>query len=103
MQFMTYFELSENLSESERLGASGKIMEKGLFPPEGLNVISWTSSPDLWGVLICEAETVEQVVRGIAVWRLAVPGFFKMTKTAPAMPVQEILPLIGEISQTING
>ncbi len=103
MQFITYFELNENMSEAERLAGSAKVMEKDLFPPEGMTIINWTSSPDLWGVLICEAETMEQVVRGIAVWRLAVPGFFTSTKTAPAMPVQEILPLIAEINQTVNG
>jgi len=34
MQFITYFELNDNTSESERLAGAGKIMEKGLFPPE---------------------------------------------------------------------
>jgi len=54
---MTYFEHNEDLSEAERLGGAGKIMEKSLFPPEGVNVISWLSSPDLWGVVVLEADT----------------------------------------------
>ena len=103
MQFITYFELNQNLFESDRLGGAGMVMEKGLFPPEGMNIISWMSTPDMWGVLISEAETVEQVMRGLAVWRAAVPGFFESTKTAPAMPVLEAIPIAGEINQTING
>ena len=94
---MTYFEHNEDLSEAERLGGAGKIMEKSLFPPEGVNVISWLSSPDFWGVVVLEADTVEQVIRAIGVWRAAVPGFFKLTRTAPAISVQDIIPLGAEI------
>ena len=83
MQVITYFEVNENTLESERLAGAGKIMEKGLFSPEGVNVLSWIATPDLW--------------------RASVPGFFKTTKTAPAMPVQEIIPLTGEINQGVNG
>ena len=103
MQFLTYFELNENTSEADRLAGAGKIMEKGLFPPEGVNIISWMATPDLWGVVILEADTVEQVVRAIGMWRAAVPGFFNSTKTAPAMAVQELIPLSGEIIQSVSG
>ena len=102
MQFITYFELNENVSEADRLAGAGKIMEKGLFPPEGVNVISWLSTPDLWGAVVIEADTFEQVMRAIGIWRAAVPGIFKMTKTAPAMAVQELIPLAGEINAAIN-
>ncbi|PKB71858.1 MAG: hypothetical protein BZY87_03220 [SAR202 cluster bacterium Io17-Chloro-G6] len=103
MQFMSYFELNENISEAERLAGVAKVMEKGLYPPEGVNVISWMSSPDLWGVAIVEADTMEQVVSALAVWRAAVPGFFKLTKTSPAVSIQEIIPIAAAANQAVNG
>jgi len=39
----------------------------------------------------------------IGVWRAAVPGMFTTTKTDPAMAVQEIIPLAGEINHSVNG
>lgn len=49
-----------------------------------------------------EADTFEQLMRATGVWRASTPGFFKTTKAAPAMPVQEIIPLAGEINQGVN-
>ncbi|MBC8281142.1 MAG: DUF3303 family protein [Chloroflexi bacterium] len=103
MQFVTYFELNQNVSEADRVGGAAKIMEKGLFPPEGVNIVSWMTTPDMWGVLISEADTAEQVMRAIAVWRAAIPGFFTTTKTAPAMSVQDAIPIAGAINQAVNG
>ena len=68
-----------------------------MFPPQGLNVIRWDATPDLWGTLLSEADSVEDVFRAIAMWRAAGPGFFKVTKTSPALPVQEIIHITTEI------
>ena len=78
-------------------------MENGLFPPEGVNVISWIFTPDLWGTVVLEADSFDQVMRAIGVWRAAVPGMFTTTKTAPAMAVQEIVSLAGKINHSVNG
>ena len=102
MQFITYFELNEDMPESERQAIAGKVMGSGLFPPEGVNILSWDATPDLWGTIRVEADTVEQVVQAIGLWRAAGGGFFKTTKTAPAMPVQEIIPLITEVVEKLN-
>lgn len=59
MQFMTYFELNEDMPEVDRLAGAARVMEKGLYPPEGVHVINWMSSMDLWGIAIVEAENVE--------------------------------------------
>ena len=67
-------------------------MENGLFPPEGVNVISWISTPDLWGTVVLEADSFDQVMRAIGVWRAAVPGMFTTTKTAPARPFKRSSP-----------
>jgi hypothetical protein len=103
MQFITYWELNENMPEAERQAIAGKLMESGMFPPEGVEIIRWDSTPDLWGVVIFEAVSVEKVVEAIGQWRVAGAGFFKSTKTAPVMPVQEIIPIIGGMMEKLNG
>lgn len=97
MLFLTYWELNENMPDQERLQATKKITGLGLFPPEGVNVIRWDGTPDSWGIAVMEADKVEDVHRAIGVWRAAAPGFFKVTKTSPASPIQELMPLAGEI------
>lgn len=97
MLFLTHWELNENMPEQERLQAAQKITSSGLFPPEGVNITRWDGTPDSWGIIMMEADNVEQVFRAISVWRAAAPGFFKLTRTAPASPIQEIIPLAADI------
>jgi hypothetical protein len=102
MLFITYWELNEAMSEVERLPVGQKLMTLGLFPPAGVNIIRWDATPDGWGILIAEANSAADINRAINMWRAAGNGFFKFTKTAPAMPVQEMMPLIGELLQTLS-
>ena len=97
MLFLTYWELNENMSEQERLQAAQKITGSGLFPPEGVNIIRWDGTPDAWGIVLMEADSVEQVLRTISIWRTAAPGFFKLTRTAPASPIEEIIPIAADM------
>ena len=101
MLFLTYWELNENMSDEDRLQAANKLTSSGLFPSEGVNIVRWDGTPDLWGTLLVEADSAEAVMRAIGLWRAAGAGFFKFTKTAPALPVQEIITLTGEIQQSL--
>ncbi len=101
MLFLTYWELNENMSEQERLDIGQNLTSSELFPPKGVNMIRWDGTPDGWGILIMEAEEAADVVRAIDMWRAAGAGFFKTTKTAPAMPIQELMPVAGELLQTL--
>ena len=89
------------MPEAERLQVAEKLMSSGLFPPKGVNIVRWDSTPDLWGTLIVEADNAEDVFRAIGLWRAAGAGFFKVTKTAPLLPVQEVIPVIAEIHQAL--
>ncbi|HAL48824.1 MAG TPA: hypothetical protein DCP37_13820 [Dehalococcoidia bacterium] len=89
------------MSSRERIGIAQKLTSSGMFPPEGIDVIRWDGTPDGWGIIVTEAESVEAVVRAIEMWRVAGAGFFKTVKTAPAAPIQELVPVIGEIIQTM--
>ena len=93
MLFMTYWELNENMAAQERLQIAEKLTSSGLFPTQGVNIIRWDGTPDGWGVLILEADRAEDVFRAVDLWRAAGAGFFKFTKTAPVLPIQQVIPI----------
>ena len=96
MLFLIYWELNENVSVAERVGAGQKLMSAGLFPPEGVNIIRWDTTPDGWGITLLEADSEAAVSRALNLWRMAAPGIFKCTKTSTARPVQEEMESSGE-------
>lgn len=89
MLIMMYWELNEDMPAEERLEVAGKLMESGMFPPEGADVVGWWGTPDNWGILLVEAETAEAAFDSLNTWRTAGAGFFTFTKTAPAMKVED--------------
>jgi hypothetical protein len=102
MLFITYWELNENMPAEERLRAAGRLTGSGLFPSQDVNVLRWDATPDGWGILVFEAETAAAANRAINLWRSAGAGFFKSTRTAPAIPVQEAIQVGGEILQALG-
>ena len=93
MLFLCYWELNENMPSEERMQVAGRLTSSGLFPPEGVNIIRWDETPDGWGILLLEAEKAQDVTLSLDLWRAAGAGFFKMTKTAPAVTVEELMPV----------
>jgi hypothetical protein len=102
MLFVTYWELNENMAEQERLQIAKKLTSSALFPPNGVNVLRWDGTPDGWGVLIMEADRAEDVIRALDQWRAAGAGFFKCTKTAPALPIQQVIPIADDILKALG-
>jgi len=101
MLFMTYWELNENMAEPERVQIAQKLTSSGLFPPAGVNVLRWDGSPDGWGILIMEADSAEAAYRALDLWRASGAGFFKSTKTSPALPIDQIIPIAADVQKTL--
>ena len=102
MLFLTYWELNENMPEAERLQVADKLMSAGLFPPTGVNIIRFDGTPDAWGIILLEADNAADAFRAVDVWRAAGAGFFKLTKTAPAMPIQDLIPIAAEMQKALG-
>lgn len=102
MLFLTYWELDEQMSVLQRQQAAEKLTNLKLFPPENVNILRWDATPDGWGILVCEAENAEAINRAINIWRATGAGFFKVTKTSPAMPVKEVIASTAELLQTLS-
>lgn len=91
MQFLIYWELNEEMSVETRQGVARKLTEEGHFPPEGVEVVRWDATPDGWGVLVVESESAEALQQALGLWRAAGRGFFQITKTAPAVSVEDAM------------
>jgi len=102
MVFLTYWELSEDTPAAQQIQAAQTLMTAGLFPPKDVNILRWDITPDNWGILLCEADSVPAMIQALVMWRAACPGFFKTTKTAPALPVQESIPLTAALLKTLG-
>jgi hypothetical protein len=103
MLFLTYFEMNEEMPVAERLQAAQKLTASGLFPPKDVKVVRWDITPDGWGILVVEADNAAALDRGLTLWRATGAGFFRKTRTAPAQPVLEAIPLTAEVLKALGG
>ena len=102
MLFLTYWELNEDLPSEQMLAVAQKLSSHEMMPPKGVKAVRWDVTPDRWGILLAEAESVADITRAINVWRAAAPGFFKFTRTAPAQPIQEYMSQGSELLKTLS-
>ncbi len=100
MLFLTYWELNEEMPVEQRLQITQKL--SAMLPIEGVNIIQWVITPDAWGILLAEAESVADISRAINAWRVAGAGFFKCTRTAPAQTIEESVSQQAELLKTLG-
>lgn len=91
MLFITYWKLSENISQQEVVEIAQTLDEEGLFPPDAVELHRWDGTPDGWGICVWEADDYHALDRALNMWRASGTPFFEETKTAPAAPVEEIV------------
>lgn len=99
MLFITYWELDEAMSETERMEAASKLSQIG--PPEGIKLLRWDVTPDNWGIMIYEAENTVAIAKNFTLWRTKA-GFFKYIKTSPLTPVEELMPQLAAYLQSLQ-
>jgi len=103
MLFINYWELNPDFDPSELAEIAQKLMSKKLYPVEGVKQIGfYISTSDYWGISIEEAENEEQLAKNSNIWRLAKPGYIKVMKTAPAMEVTKIIPLLMKLKKQLE-
>jgi hypothetical protein len=90
-------ELNENMNPAEGLQITKDLTKSGLFPPRGVEILRWDTTPDGWGILIADASSPDAMYRAINTWRIAAAGFYKLTRTSPAIPIHESMPISDEV------
>lgn len=103
MLFLVHWELNENIALEERLRTTRRLTATGLFPAKGVQVLRWDVTPDAWGIALLAANSAADVIVAVETWRAALPGFFRSTRTAPVVPVEDMLPLQEALVQSVGG
>ncbi len=102
MLFITYWELNPDFDPAELSQVAQKIISKGLYPSPGVKTIAWMITPGYWGVTISESESEDVIFNDVNMWRIAKPGIFKTVKIAPAMKIEEVLPLMFKLKKKLE-
>ena len=99
MLFLSYWELNENITPKDIVALASELMEKGLWPAEGTEVLGFYTTTDVptWGITIEEADSVESILKGAAAWTNAKPGFFKVLRVSPAMTAEDAIRIVTEM------
>lgn len=68
MLYIAYYEISNDVPRREILEAGESLMEAGMWPPEGMEVLRWDTTVDGWGVTVAEVDSYETINRSILMW-----------------------------------
>ena len=79
-----------------------KLMDAGLFPPQGVEILRMDKTPGGWGVTVFKADSAKAANDMVGIWRISAPGFFKKVKLSPAMPVKEASASAAELYQSVQ-
>lgn len=102
--FISYWELNPDFDISELAEIAADLINKKLYPAEGVKQIAFYASvSDHWGISVEEADSEEALVRNAQMWRIAKPGYIKYIKSTPALEVVKILPVIMKLKKEIKG
>lgn len=103
MLFISYFELNENFDPSELADIGLELINKKLYPAEGVEQVGWyLSTSDYWGITISKSDSEQAMLRSTNMWRIVKPGIFKSIKTSLAMETMDLIPSLIELKGEIN-
>ena len=93
---ITFWKLNPNIGPENIAKVAAKIMEKGLFPPEGMEILGWYICPGGKGVTITESKTIDPAVafKNWLVWVQEMTGFFESYEVLPAVSAQEAIQMV---------
>lgn len=91
-----FWKLNPSISPENIAKVAAKIMEKGLFPSEGMDVLGWYVCPGGKGVTIVESKTIDpaEAFKNWLVWVQEMPGFFECYEVLPAVSSQEAIQMV---------
>ena len=103
MLFISTWELNTDFDPAELAGIAQELVEKKLYPVEGVEQVGWyLSTSDYWGISIYNADSEEALLRNTNMWRMVKPGIFKSIKVSPAMETINLIPALMELKGELN-
>jgi len=96
MLFVVYYEFNPNLDPADMLTAYQKIQEAEV-ELEKWETKGWYITPEDWGVALVETDSVDDMLKNIYQWKLALPGFFTKYNVAPVAEVEQTVPILAKM------
>lgn len=96
MLFIIYYEFDPKLDPRDMLTAYQKIQEAEV-EYEKWEVTGWYMTPEDWGVAIVECDSVDDMMKSVYAWKLALPGFFTKYNVAPVAEVEQAIPVLAKM------
>jgi hypothetical protein len=97
--FLAYWELNPNFNPVDLAELGSRL---GQVDIEGTEMIGWYITADGWGVSISKAESEAAFMKGVYMWRIAMPGIFKEFKSSVAMETINLIPEIMELAKEMK-
>ena len=90
---VTFWKLGPNVSPEDAAKVAVSLMEKGSFPPEGVEILGWYICPGGRGVTITESKSVEsaEAFKNWLVWVQERKDFFECYEVHPAVSAQDAI------------
>jgi hypothetical protein len=69
---------------------------------KGVKILGRYITPDGWGITLAEAESAADINAAMMQWRTLGGDYFKSTRMAPAMLVEEAIPQLQQILKDVS-
>ncbi len=93
---IAFWKLNPSISPDEIAKIAARILEKGLYPAEGVEILGWYICPGGKGVTIAESKSIDptRVFKDWLVWVQEKTGFFEYYEILPAVSAQEAIQMV---------
>jgi hypothetical protein len=91
VKIVGFWKINTNI-EAKKLGeVAAKLLEKGVYPPEGMEIKEWLICPGGKGIIVAEVPDEKAAYESWAVWTAALPGYFEWLEMSPAVEAHEAI------------
>jgi len=93
---ITFWKLAQNVSPEDVAKVTAKLMEEGLFPPKGTEILGFYICPGGRGVTITESKSAESAdaVRNWLMWIKERKDMFECYEVHPAVSAEEAIAMV---------
>ena len=99
---LAYFELNPDFNPADLGDIAADLMNANAWPTEGVNLLGWWITPDLWGVAVVEVDSAEAAMKDANVWQIKKPGIYKTFRTAIAMETMNVPALMAQLKEKLE-
>jgi len=94
LKIVGFWKISSKISPAKTAEIAAKLLEKGLYPPEGMEIVEWLICPGGRGVIVAEVPDEMAALSSWLVWENAEPGYFEYIEMMPAVEAKDAISLV---------